>query len=130
VESGLLSYGGDTDELTNPFEVRMDKYIDLNVPDDVIGIAALRRLREAGPTRHQLGVMLEGEEPTALGFHWHAIRQGGQVVGHMTNCVWSYRLKRNIGFAFISTGCQVGDEVEILKAGKSIGGVLKALPFI
>jgi aminomethyltransferase len=130
VESGLLSYGGDTDELTNPFEVRMDKYIDLNVSDDVIGIAALRSLREAGPRRHQLGVMLDGDEPTALGFHWHSILKGGQEVGHMTNCVWSYRLKRNIGFGLISTRCNVGDPVEILKEGKSIGGVLKALPFI
>ncbi len=29
VESGLFSYGGDTDDATNPFEVRLGKYIDL-----------------------------------------------------------------------------------------------------
>ncbi|GBL38183.1 dimethylsulfonioproprionate demethylase DmdA [Anaerolineaceae bacterium] len=29
VESGLISYGGDTDSETNPYEVRMGKYIDL-----------------------------------------------------------------------------------------------------
>jgi aminomethyltransferase len=130
VESGLLSYGGDTDEVTNPFEVRMDKYVDLTVADDVIGIEALRSIRAAGPQRHQIGVMLEGDEPTTLGFHWHSIRKGGQDVGHMTNCVWSYRLKRNIGFALISTRCNVGDEVEVVKEGHSIPAVLKALPFI
>ena len=32
IESGLLSWGGDTDEETNPFEVRMGKYVDLDVP--------------------------------------------------------------------------------------------------
>ena len=48
MESGLLSYGGDTDEVTNPFEVRMEKYVDLDVADEVIGIAALRRIRKAG----------------------------------------------------------------------------------
>jgi aminomethyltransferase len=130
VESGLLSYGGDTDEFTNPFEVRLDKFVDLNVPDDVIGIEALRSIREAGPQRHQIGVMLDGDEPTALGFHWHTIRKDAQVVGHMTNCVWSYRLKRNIGFALIATRCSVGDAVEVIKAGQSIGAVLTALPFI
>ena len=36
-ESGLLSWGGDTDDDTNPFEVRMGRYIDLDAPDDVIG---------------------------------------------------------------------------------------------
>ena len=130
VESGLLSYGGDTDEFTNPFEVRLDKYIDLTVADDVIGIEALRRLRAAGPARHQLGVVLDGEEPTSLGFHWHSIRKDGAEVGHMTNCVWSYRLTRNIGFALIATRCQAGERVEIVKEGRSIGGVLTPLPFI
>jgi aminomethyltransferase len=48
----------------------------------------------------------------------------------MTNCVWSYRLKKNIGFALVSTRCQVGDEVEVVKQGHPIGAVLKALPFI
>ena len=108
----------------------MEKYVDLDVPDEVIGIEALRRIRAAGPRRHQIGVMLDGDEPTALGFHWHSIRQGGQELGHMTNCVWSYRLKRNIGFALISTRCQVGEEVEVVKEGRPIKAVLKALPFI
>ena len=130
VESGLLSYGGDTDEVTNPFEVRMEKYVDLDVADEVIGIAALRRIRKAGPRRYQIGVMLDGDEPTALGFHWHSIRQAGQEVGSMTNCVWSYRLKRNIGFALCSTRCEVGEEVEVVKEGRTIRAVLKALPFI
>ena len=48
VESGLLSYGGDTDESTNPFEVRLGKYVDLELPDEVIGIEALRRIHAPG----------------------------------------------------------------------------------
>ncbi len=43
IESGLLSWGGDTDDETNPFEIRMERYVDLDVPDDTIGIEALRR---------------------------------------------------------------------------------------
>jgi aminomethyltransferase len=130
IESGLLSYGGDTDEATNPFEVRLGKYVDLHVPDDVIGIQALRRIHAAGPQRHQLGLVLEGEEPTALGFHWHAILRNGQKVGHLTNCVWSYRLKRNIGFALVSIACNAGDSVEVLKEGRQLTGRLTPLPFI
>lgn len=129
IESGLLSYGGDTDETTNPFEVRLGKYVDLAVPDDVIGIEALRRIHAAGPRRHQLGVVLDGEEPTQLGFLWHPIRRNGEAVGVLTNCVWSYRLRRNIGFALISTSCRAGERVEVVKEGCS-GGVLRELPFI
>ena len=70
VETGLLSYGGDTDAHTNPYEVRLGKYIDLHVPDDVIGIAALRRIHAQGPRRHQLGVLLDeivSEVPNTFG---------------------------------------------------------------
>ncbi len=130
VESGLLSYGGDTDEATNPFEVRMGKYVDLNVADDVIGIKALRRIHAQGPTRHQLGVLLEGDEPTSFGFRWHPIRVDGSKVGDLTNCAWSYRLKKNIGFALISTRCAAGTPVEVSMEGRSVRGTLKELPFL
>ena len=130
VESGLLSYGGDTDESTNPFEVRLGKYVDLELPDEVIGIEALRRIHAAGPRRHQLGVVLEGEDPTALGFRWHAILKDGLQVGSLTNCVWSYRLKKNIGFALISTRCRAGEQIEILKENRTLRGMLTELPFL
>jgi glycine cleavage system aminomethyltransferase T len=130
VESGLLSYGGDTDDRTNPFEVRMGKFVDLHVPDEVIGIQALREIHRVGPTRHQLGVTLDGDEPTAFGFLWHDIRKDGRKVGDLTNCAWSYRLGRNIGFALISTGCVAGDKVEVVKDGRPVAGVLRELPFL
>jgi glycine cleavage system aminomethyltransferase T len=130
VESGLLSYGGDTDDRTNPYEVRLGKYVDLDVPDDVIGIEALRRIHKAGPTRHQLGVTLDGDEPTAFGYLWHGIFKDGRKVGDLTNCAWSYRLKKNIGFALIGIDCVAGDSVDVMKDGKLVRGTLRELPFI
>jgi aminomethyltransferase len=130
VESGLLSYGGDTDEATNPFEVRMSKYVDLHVPDDVVGIKALRNIHGEGARRHQLGAILESEEPTELGFHWHSIMKNGHKVGDLTNCVWSHRLRRNIGFALISRNCAAGDTVEVIKEGRTWPATLKELPFL
>lgn len=130
VESGLLSYGGDTDDQTNPFEVRLTKYVDLDVADDTIGIHALRRIRSAGVKRHQLGVMLDGTEPAEFGFLWHAIYRDGTKVGDLTNCAWSYRLKRNIGFALIDVSCRPGDTVEVLKDGIPVAGRLQELPFL
>jgi aminomethyltransferase len=130
VESGLLSYGGDTDDHTNPFEVRLTKYIDLDVADDVIGIEALRQIKRAGVKRHQLGLVLEGSEPTAFGFLWHPIYRNGAKVGDLTNCAWSYRLSKNIGFALIDVSCQAGDRVEVIKDGQPVAGHLQELPFI
>ena len=130
VESGLLSFGADTDDTTNPYEVRLGKYVDLQVPDEVIGIQALRRIHAAGPRRHQLGLVLQGDEPIVLRSSWHAIRKGGENVGSLTNCMWSYRLKQNVGYALISTACSPGDAVAVIHEGRSIAGTLTGLPFL
>jgi len=130
IESGLLSYGGDTDGSTNPFEVRMGKYVDLDVPDDVIGIQALRRIRREGVQRQQLGVLIDGDQPVEPGFHWHAIHHRGAKVGDLTNCVWSYRLQRNIGFGLVAIDCAAGDRVEVHRHGQALSASLCALPFL
>ena len=130
VESGLLSWGGDTDDKTNPFEVRLGKYVDLDVADDVVGIAALRRIHAEGPTRHQLGVILDGIEPSGTHAVWYDILSEGRKVGDVTGGTWSHRLKRNIGLALISIDCAPGDPVAVIKDGQPIGATLTELPFL
>ncbi len=130
VGSGLLSYGGDTDDATNPFEVRLGRYVDLDLADDVVGIAALRRIHAAGPTRHQLGIMLEAEERMEPHAIWYDIMSDGRKVGDMTAGVWSYRLKRNIGYALISRDHGPGERIEVSKDGAAIPASLTGLPFL
>lgn len=129
-ESGLVSVGGDTDEHTNPFEVRLEKYVDLNVPDDVVGIKALRRIKAGGVKRQQLGLVLEGKTPAPLGFSREDIRLRGSPIGKMTNCVWSPRMKSNIGYALIDAKVAVGETVEIQRATGPVTARLVPLPFL
>ncbi len=129
-ESGLVSVGGDTDEATNPFEVRLEKYVDLDVPDDVVGITALRRIKRDGVSRHQLGLILDGTTPAPLGFKHEDILVKGNKVGKMTNCVWSPRMKANIGYALISVEHTIGETVEIARPGGHSAAKLVALPFL
>jgi glycine cleavage system aminomethyltransferase T len=129
-ESGLLSVGGDTDDRTNPYEVRLGKYVDLDVPDDTVGIAALRRIAAAGPRRHQLGLILEGDAPAPLGFAWEPILKDGTRLGEMTNCIWSPRMQANIGYALISVAARPGDMVEVARPGGPVTARLVDLPFL
>ncbi len=129
-ESGLVSVGGDTDDHTNPFEVRMEKYVNLDVPDDVLGIGALRQIQREGVKRHQLGLILEGDTPEPLGFKHEDIMVRGQKAGVMTNCVWSPRMKANIGYALISIDHRVGDLVEIARPSGVTAAKLVDLPFL
>ncbi len=129
-ESGLVSCGSDTDDTTNPYEVRLGKFVDLNLPDDVIGIEALRGIHADGPKRHQLGLVLDGDSSDPLSFHWENITVGDQKIGDMTNCVWSPRMQKNIGYALISKKFNVGDTVVLERSNeRKVNAQLVDLPF-
>jgi len=130
VESGLVSVGGDTDDTTNPFEVRLGKYVNLDVSEDVVGIRALRNLHAAGIKRHQLGVVLEGDVAEPMGFQWEPIEVNNQRLGSMTICVFSPRLKKNIGYALVDSAVEPGTAVVVQRESGPVNGVLQTLPFI
>lgn len=129
-ESGLVSVGGDTDDQTNPFEVRLGKYVDLDVADDVVGIKALRRIKAEGVKRHQLGIILDGDAPAPMGALPEAILRNGGIVGKMTNCVWSPRMQANIGYALISSAVPPGETVTVQRSAGPVTGRLVELPFL
>ncbi len=130
IESGLLSWGGDSDDDTNPFEVRMEQYVDLDVPDDVVGIQALRQIKAQGIKRHQLGVILVGEEPQPSHDEWYELWQNNKKIGVMTNGVYSRRLQKNIGYGLVLRTVKSGDRVVVHKKGELICGDLVELPFL
>lgn len=130
IESGLLSWGADTDDDTNPFEVRLGNYVDTDLPDDIIGVKSLRTIKANGPKRHQLGIKLHDDEPFSSHLVWYDILQESRKVGDMTNGIWSRRLNCNIGFALISKECKVGQSVVVDREGEQISGELCKLPFI
>ena len=130
IESGLLSWGGDTDDNTNPYEVRLGKYVDLDVPDDVIGIDALRQIKQVGPTRHQLGIILDDNEKFKSHGIWYDILVNNEKVGDMTCGIWSNRLEKNIGLSLVSIKVQPGDKVSLNKEGRIYSATMTELPFI
>ncbi|MEM7179168.1 MAG: glycine cleavage T C-terminal barrel domain-containing protein [Pseudomonadota bacterium] len=131
VESGLLSWGGDTDDDTNPYEVRLDRYVHLDAPDDVIGIQALRRIAQAGPARHQMGVTIEIEGMLNGIDLWSQVVVRSTLVGHVTAHAWSPRLETNIGICLVATSVEPCTPVTInLADGRQAPGRICELPFI
>jgi aminomethyltransferase len=131
VESGLLSFGGDTDAATNPFEVRLGKYVDLDAPDDTIGIRALRAIDASGAQRRQLGVVLDQGGRMGLHDRHSQVFKDDTPVGQMTTNTWSPRLEKNIGICLVWAGLVPGDTVTVeLPGGKRIEGEMCELPFL
>ncbi|MEM8698047.1 MAG: glycine cleavage T C-terminal barrel domain-containing protein, partial [Pseudomonadota bacterium] len=131
IESGLLSWGGDTDDNTNPFEVRMERYVHLDAPEDVVGIQALRRISDAGPARHQMGVEIDIEGKLSGIDLWSQVIEGNVLLGHVTAHSWSPRLERNIGLALVDRSLMPGAKVEIAFGdGRRAEGTICDLPFL
>ncbi len=129
VESGLLSCGADNDDQTNPFEVRLGRFINLELPDEVVGMAALRRIHAAGIKRRQLGIKVSGVGPMGRNRHWMPMFRQGIRVGDATTVVWSWGLCCNIGLALVDSEIAVGTEVEVETNSKLINARLVDLPF-
>lgn len=128
-ESGLINCDVDTDARTNPFEIRMTKFVDLDISDDVIGIRALRQIKDEGAARHQLGVVIDETNMPEDQANWLPIEHDGKAIGHMTHRAWSYRLQKTIGYALVSTAAKPGDRVNVLRDTFPAAASLVEIPF-
>ncbi|PUB17083.1 glycine cleavage T C-terminal barrel domain-containing protein [Yoonia sediminilitoris] len=121
IEGGMLSYHADADMSTNPFELGFDRLVNLDMEADFIGKAALRRIKDAGISRKQIGLIIDGEPLTAPNTTFWEINLGGDTIGKVTSAVYSPRLKRNIALAIVSAEhANIGAQVEVVtKSGPS-----------
>jgi aminomethyltransferase len=113
IEAGILDYSVDMDERTNPFEVGLDRLVDLDKASEFIGKAALRRIKSQGARRKVAGIEIEGPPVQPNDRAWPVLREG-RSVGRMTSWVYSPRLQRNIGFAMLELACTgLGTEITV-----------------
>jgi aminomethyltransferase len=102
IEGGMLSYHADMDLGTNPFELGMDRLVDLEMEADFIGKDALRAIKAAGVTRRQVGLSIDGAPLTGPNTTFWPVMRHGEIVGKVTSAVHSPRLERNIALAMVS----------------------------
>jgi len=129
IESGLLSFGSDTDAQTNPFEVRLGRYVSLDKADSAIGIEALRRIHAEGPKRHQLGVLFDDGAPLSRNDVWMPAVAYTGPIGFVTSSVFSIRHERVIGLALVDRDAQPGELIQVETPDGERGAVLCDLPF-
>ena len=99
IEGGLLSYGSDITRSDNPFVLGFDRLVDLDRPDDFIGKKALEKIKAEGVKRRLVGIEMPGEALKKSNAKFWPVSDGEVEIGHVTRCVNSPRLEKNIGFA-------------------------------
>ena len=102
IEGGMLSYHADATIDTNPFELGLDRLVAVDSDVEFIGKDALRRIRDEGVSRKQVGIVIEMAPLTGPNTTFWPVMAGGEQVGEVTSAVWSPRLEQNIALAMVS----------------------------
>jgi aminomethyltransferase len=102
IEGCLYSYVSDIRRTDNPYVVGLDRLVDLDQPDDFIGRKALEKIEAEGVKRRLVGIEIHGEPFAEPNGEFWQVFDGDREVGHITRCVYSPRLEKNIGFANVT----------------------------
>ncbi len=114
IEGGMLSYHADADINTNPYELGLDRLVNLDSGADFIGKTALQRIKDQGVSRAQVGLLIDGEPLAGPNTTFWAIVKNGAVIGKVTSAIYSPRLKQNIALAMVAVDhTTVGTKVEV-----------------
>jgi aminomethyltransferase len=130
IEGGMLSYHADADIHTNPFELGLDRLVNLDMEAEFIGKAALRRIKEQGAKRKQIGLVIDCDPLSAPNTTFWKINQEGREIGKVTSAVYSPRLEKNIALALVDADAAVlGSEVEVVTLSGPTKAIVVERPF-
>ncbi|MEQ8665910.1 MAG: glycine cleavage T C-terminal barrel domain-containing protein [Rhodospirillales bacterium] len=102
IEGAMLSYHADADINTNPFELGLDRLVNLDMEAEFIGKEALRRIRDKGVSRKQVGLVIDVQALAGPNTSFWPLSKDGEVVGKVTSAIYSPRLEKNIALAMVS----------------------------
>ena len=102
IEGGMLSYHADADINTNPFELSLDRLINLDNDNKFIGKEALIKIKKKGITRKQVGIIIDTEPLEGPNTTFWPILKNDKNIGKVTSAIYSPRLKKNIALGMVS----------------------------
>ena len=130
VEAGILNYGADMTLENNPYEVGLERLVDLDKAEDFMGREALRRISEEGVRRKLVGVEIEGDPLPFNDARW-PVWSDGSTVGAVTSALYSPRLEKNIGYAWVPVALsEIGTSVTVETPSRKAGATVVAKPFV
>lgn len=130
IEGGMLSYHADADINTNPFELGLGRLVNLDIEAEFIGKAALRRIKAEGPSRRQVGLVIEGEPLKGPNTTFWPVTMEGETVGKVTSAIHSPRLEQNIALAMLSaSAAQLGRRVQVETRSGLLAATIVEQPF-
>ncbi len=114
IEGGMLSYHADADIHTNPFELGLDRLVNLETDIDFIGKDALKKIKQDGIKRKQVGLIIYCNPLSGPNTTFWPILKNGKKIGKVTSAVYSPRLKKNIALAMLEINySELGNQLDV-----------------
>ena len=130
IEGGMLSYHADMTINTNPLELGLDKYLDLDKDFNFIGKEALISILNKGIDRKQVGIIIDDDPMLGPNTRFWDIYVDDSVVGKVTSAVYSPRLKKNIALGMIKVDySNLGQVLTVDSGTKKLHAVVSQKPF-
>jgi glycine cleavage system aminomethyltransferase T len=129
LEAGIFNYGNDMGVEDTPFHITgLERLVEFSA--DFIGKDALQRVAEAGVDRKLVGVEIGGDPFRLWLEEFWPVRHDGEVVGRLTSASHSFRLEKNIGYAWVPIAlAETGTPLELVSPDGPIPATVAPLPF-
>jgi glycine cleavage system aminomethyltransferase T len=130
IEGGMLSYHADADIHTNPFELGFDRLVNLDMEANFIGKEALKKIKQDGIKRKQVGLKLDGEPLQGPNTTFWPIKKDNTQIGKISSAVYSPRLKKNIALGMVDINhSEIGNKFEVTADNKKFNCTIVEKPF-
>ena len=130
IEGGMLSYHADADINTNPFELGLDRLVNLESKINFIGKDALKKIKQNGIKRKLVGLKLDCEPFSGPNTTFWPILNDKENIGKVTSAVYSPRLKKNIALAMVDINfSKLGQKLKVKIDEKIIDCSIVEKPF-
>ena len=130
IESGLLSYGNDIDNVDNPYECGFDKYINIDSKVNFLGKEKLKKIKSEGIKKKLMGVMLDIDKISITG-SLDLSDQDNNIIGELRSACYSPHFKKVIGIAMMKKShWNIDQNVKASINGDICSGKVCDLPFI
>ncbi|MEL7155271.1 MAG: glycine cleavage T C-terminal barrel domain-containing protein [Actinomycetota bacterium] len=130
IESGFFSMRTDTDDHTDPFEMRLDRYVSFAPGIDYLGREALEAKFEQGPRRRLVGLRIEGDR-RAPNSDWLPLHGPRRDVGTVRSLAWSPRLESMLALGVVDIDCcEIGTVLKLESEGAVRKATVSEVPFL
>ena len=129
IEGGIFNWGVDMTYRNNPFELGLDRLVDLDMEAEFPAKEALRRIRADGVKQLIVGVEIDGDRLEMNATRWPVVVDG--ATGTVTSAIYSPRLEKNIGYAWLPVEhAGLGTRLTVESSDGTRAATIVPMPFI